>query len=104
VGSSGSGIQDLAQTIQMTETGELSPNRAVAGIGGMDAVWDGMEAVRDGTFSGKIVIYPQIANLPLTRLEDLGGILPEVAAKLGPALQWTREAEAALLGHFLVEE
>jgi len=62
-----------------------------------------MEAVRDGTFCGKIVIYPQIGNLPLTRLEDLSGSLPEVAAKLGPALQWTREAEAALLGHFLGE-
>ncbi len=75
VGSSGSGIEDLAQTVHMTETGELSPNRAVAGIGGMDAAWDGMEAVRDGTFCGKIVIYPQIGNLPLTRLEDLSGSL-----------------------------
>ncbi len=104
VGSSGSGIEDLAQTIQMTETAELSPNRAVAGIGGMDAAWDGMEAVRDGTFSGKIVIYPQIPNLPLTTLEDLGEVLPDVVAKLGPALQWTRDAEAALISHFLVED
>jgi len=103
VGSSGSAIEDLRQTIHMAQTGELSPNRAVAGIGGMNAAWDGMEAVRDGTFSGKIVIYPQIADLPLTRLEDLEGILPEVAAKLGPAAQWTTEAEAALLSHFLVE-
>lgn len=104
VGSSGSGIEDLKQTIHLTETGQLSPARAVAGIGGLEAAWDGMEAVRDGTFAGKIIIYPQISGLPLTRLEDLAQVLPEVADKLGPALLWTAEAEQALLAHFLLEK
>lgn len=104
VGSSGSGIEDLKQTIHLSQTGQLSPSRAVAGIGGMEAAWDGMEAVRDGTFAGKIVIYPQVAGLPLTRLEDLEQVLPDVAARLGPALEWTSEAEQALLAHFIVEE
>lgn len=103
VGSSGSGIADLKRTIELAQKGELTTNRAVAGIGGMNAAWDGMEAVRDATFSGKIVIYPQIADLPLTKLEDLAEILPEVAAKLGPAMAWTSEAEQTLLEHFLVE-
>lgn len=102
-GSSGSGIDDLATTITMAESGELSTNGAIAGIGGMEATWDGMAAVRDGTFPGKIVIYPQVQGLGLTRLEELGEVLPEVAAKLGPAGQWTREAEEALVKHFLVE-
>lgn len=103
VGSSGSGIEDLAEVIRRAEKGQLSTNRAVAGIGGMNAAWDGMEAVRDGTFSGKIVIYPQIADLPLTDLDDLADVLPEVAAKLGPGKQWTREAEQALLEHFVID-
>ncbi|MFP3903492.1 MAG: alcohol dehydrogenase catalytic domain-containing protein [Armatimonadota bacterium] len=102
-GSSGSAIEDLAQTLSMAEKGELSPNRAIAGVGGMDAAWDGMEAVRDGTFAGKIVIYPQVEHFPLTRLEDLDESLPDVAAKLGPAGQWTREAEQAFIAHFLQE-
>lgn len=102
-GSSGSAIEDLAQTISMTEKGELSPNRAISGIGGMDAAWDGMEAVRDGTFDGKIVIYPLVEHFPLTRLQDLGEKLPEVAEKLGPAGQWTAEAEEAFIMHFLQE-
>ena len=103
VGSSGSGIEDLAEVIRRAEKGQLSTNRAVAGIGGMNAAWDGMEAVRDGTFSGKIVIYPQIADLPLTDLDDLVDVLPDVAAKLGPGKQWTREAEQALLEHFVID-
>jgi L-sorbose 1-phosphate reductase len=102
-GSSGSGIEDLATTIRMAESRELSTNGAVAGIGGMEATWDGMEAVRDGTFPGKIVIYPQVRGLALTRLEDLAEVLPEVAEKLGPMSQWTQEAEEALIEHFLVE-
>ena len=103
VGSSGSGIEDLAEVIRRAEKGQLSTNRAVAGIGGMNAAWDGMEAVRDGTFSGKIVIYPQIADLPLTDIDNLGDVLPDVAAKLGPGKQWTREAEQALLEHFVID-
>ncbi len=102
VGSSGSGIEDLAEVLRRAENGLLSTDRAVAGIGGMSAAWEGMEAVRDGTFPGKIVIYPQIADLPLTEIDALADVLPEVAAKLGPGRQWTREAERALLEHFVI--
>ena len=52
-------------------------------------------------FPGKTVIYPQITGLPLTAVPDLAQTLPEVAAKLAPGHVWTREAEAALLEHFL---
>jgi hypothetical protein len=42
----------------------------------------GIYAVRDGRFPGKIVIYPHITDLPLTPLEELGAVLPTVAARL----------------------
>ncbi len=100
-GTSGSRIKDLQTTVGMTEAGELSPNRSVAAIGGIDAAHDGLRAVRDGLIPGKIVIYPQIAHLPLTTLSELSQRLPEVASHLGPAATWTNETEAALLRHYL---
>lgn len=100
-GSSGSAIDDLKKTLHLAETGELSTNMAVAAIGGVEAVKEGLGAVLEARFPGKTVIYPQITGLPLTALPELKNSLPEVAAKLAPGNVWTREAEAALLEHFL---
>ncbi len=100
-GTSGSRPSDLELTLHMSEAGELSPNRSVAAIGGIEAAHDGMRAVQDGSVPGKIVIYPQIEGLPLTRLDELPERLPEVAAQLGSGNTWTNEAEIALLAHFL---
>ncbi len=99
-GTSGSSIDDLRTAIAMTERGELSPNRSVAAIGGLAAARDGMQTVMEGTFPGKVVIYPQIVDLELTALPDLADKLPEVAAYLDPDGAWTKEAEAALLRKF----
>ncbi len=100
-GTSGSRIHDLEAVLHMTESGQLSTNRSVAAIGGIEATWEGMGAVQVGEVPGKIVIYPQIEGLPLTGLDELGKQLPDVAKKLGPGNSWTNEAELALLEHFL---
>jgi len=100
-GTSGSSIDDLRKTLSMTEGGELSPNRSVAAIGGICAAHEGLEGVRDAKFTGKVVIYPQFADLPLTAIEDLAQALPEVAEKLSPEGAWTKEAEQALLERYL---
>ena len=100
-GSSGSSIEDLRHTLHLAETGELSPNMAVAAIGGLEAAQEGLDGVLNSAFPGKVVIYPQIEGLPLTPLTELAKSLPEVAAKLGPDNVWTRQAEEALLKHFL---
>ncbi len=100
-GTSGSRTHDLEATLHMTEAGELSPNRSVGAIGGIEAAHEGMNAVQEGAVPGKIIIYPQIEGLPLTRLDELHEALPQVAAKLGPGSMWTNEAELALLAHFL---
>ncbi len=96
-GTSGSAIEDLQTTINMTERGELAPNRAVAAIGGVEAAWDGLHAVRDGELTGKAVIYPHVRDLPLTPLEELSEVEPEVADRLDETGAWTKEAEAELL-------
>lgn len=97
VGSSGSRPDDLEFTLRQAECGNLATNRSVAAIGGIDAVGDGVKAVKEAKFPGKTVIFPQIANLPLTAVPDLKNVLPSVAEKLEEGKFWTREAEEELL-------
>ena len=66
IGQSGSKIDDMRLMLFQAETGTLSPNRSVAAIGSLAAAWNGIKAVKEQTFPGKIVIYPNIADLPLT--------------------------------------
>ncbi|MEA3346403.1 MAG: zinc-binding dehydrogenase [Chloroflexota bacterium] len=96
IGSSGSSIEDLEYTLRKAERGELQPNGSVAAIAGIEGVWEGMQALAEGRFPGKVVIYPQIEGLGLTPLDGLRSALPEVADKLENGI-WTREAERRLL-------
>lgn len=99
-GTSGSALADQATVIAKTVAGDLSPNRSVAAVGGMEAARDGIEAMMDGRYPGKVVIFPQISGLPLISLEELKEQYPAVAAKLGEGDVWTAEAEAALVEAF----
>jgi hypothetical protein len=75
----------------------------VAAIGGVETAAEAIQSVMDGRFPGKVVVFPQIRNLPLMGLSELQEKLPEVAAKLGKDLMWTNEAEAALIEKFWVK-
>ena len=103
-GTSGSAISDLQLTLGKTEAGTLSPNGSVAAIGGIYTVKQGLEGVRDGRFPGKVVIFPQLTDLPLLALPDLKDALPSVYAQLAPGEIWTREAEKELLRLKLPDE
>jgi hypothetical protein len=83
--------------LHQAETGQLSPNRSVAAVGSLNAARDGLKAVQDTAYPGKIVIYPQIKDLPLTALADLKDQLPTVYAKLKDGREWTVEAEEEFL-------
>ncbi len=97
IGHSGSAIEDMRLMLQQAESGELSPNRSVAAIGSLAASWDGLQAVKETTYPGKIVIYPHIKDFPLTALPELRDKLPSVYAKLKDGRGWTNEAEAEFL-------
>jgi D-arabinose 1-dehydrogenase-like Zn-dependent alcohol dehydrogenase len=96
IGSSGSSIRDLEYTLRKAERGDLRPNGSVAAVAGIEGVWEGMQAVAEGRFPGKIVIYPQIEGLELTPLGDLQSVLSQVAERMEDGI-WTREAEGELL-------
>ena len=54
-------------------------------------------AVADKRFAGKIVIYPQLVDLPLLSLDAVAARYPTVAAALGTDRVWDAAAERALL-------
>jgi L-sorbose 1-phosphate reductase len=101
-GTSGSRMADQALVVEKTLMGQLSPGRSLAAVGGIDAARDGLQAMIDGRFPGKIVIFPQLRGLPLTALEDLAKDDPAIASALGEGGTWTHEAEAILFGRYWV--
>jgi threonine dehydrogenase-like Zn-dependent dehydrogenase len=101
IGHSASTIDDLRLMLNQAENGQLSPNRSVAAVGSLGAARDGLQAVNETTFPGKIVIYPNIRNMPLTAVTDLEQKLPSVYAKLREGREWTVEAEQEFLRQML---
>lgn len=99
-GTSGLTIHDQAQVMERALAGSLSPSRSVAAIGGIEAAQDGIEAMMEGRFPGKIVIFPQISGLPLLGLDELEEHLPNIAQHLGANEAWTLAAEHALIEQF----
>lgn len=97
LGSSGSSLSDMRETLARVESDELSTNASLAAIGGMEAAKVGLQAVKEGWFPGKTLIFPLIHDLPLTPLAELQEKLPTVYAKLKDGQFWTQEAEEELL-------
>ncbi len=104
IGHTASTIEDLRLMLSQTENGQLAPNRSVAAIGSLEAAKDGFDAAQKAKYPGKIVIFPQIKNFPLTALEDLKDKLPTVYAKLKNGREWTVEAEQEFLELMLPEQ
>ena len=96
IGHSASEMTDMQLVLSKWNEKQLSPNRSVAAIGSLSAARDGMKAVKDTTFAGKVVIYPNIREFPLTALPDLKEALPTVYAKLRDG-EWANEAEEEFL-------
>lgn len=101
VGSSGSSIADMRHMVVLAEQGVLDTNCAVSAVAGLDGFKAGVQAVAEGTFPGKVVIYPHIRGLGLTPLTAWKQRLPQVSAALAPGGVWTVEAEAELLRRML---
>ncbi len=95
-GTSGSRIADMQRVLEKVNSGQLETNRSVDAVCGMAGAVDGIRAVEARTMAGKIIVYPELHDLPLTPLDELGDTLPDVAAKLDDGV-WTAAAEAELL-------
>jgi len=95
-GTSGSTIRDMKLVLQKVQTNQLDTNCSVDAVSGMAGAKDGIAAVENRTLAGKIIVYPQLHDLPLTPLTELPQKFPSVA-KLLHAGQWTSAAEQELL-------
>ncbi len=97
IGHSGSEMVDMHVTLQMAADDELSRNRSVAAVGSLGAARDGLMALKNTVYPGKVVIYPNIKDFPLTGLPELKDVLPTVYARLKDGREWTNEAEEEFL-------
>jgi threonine dehydrogenase-like Zn-dependent dehydrogenase len=101
IGSSGSSMDDIKGVLRKMEAGKLATRMSLAGLGGIEATWDGIKGLRENRFPGKTVIFPHIRNLDLMAPQELDKVCPEAVSKLEPGNVWTNRAEEALLGKLL---
>lgn len=97
IGHSGSGLDDQWAVVERARQGHLLPERSVVAVGGLAQAPDGVRAMLEGRFAGKVVLYPAIPDLPLLPLSDMKTALPQVHAKLAEGRFWTPEAEDLFL-------
>jgi hypothetical protein len=77
----------------------MDTNASAGAVVGMKACAEGVAAVADGTITNKTVLYPQLLDLPLTRIEDLPKIVDfsaEVESDVRRGV-WTKQAEAEMI-------
>ena len=96
LGTSGSDVSDMRTVLRKIEEGIIDTHISLDAVTGMAGFRDAIDSVINRTSGGKIMVYPMLHDLPLTRLVDMGEKLPHVAAKLNDGI-WTKEAEEALL-------
>ncbi len=99
-GTSGSSIEDQEAVLNKALDGSLSPGLALAAVGGIEAAQNGVRALLEGDYAGKVVIFPQLSGLELQGLDELAAKEPEIAGALGPNNTWTDEAEKVLFEKF----
>jgi len=96
VGSSGSTMDDIAECLRLVAEGALPARKVIGAIAGLNALPEALQAVQSHRYPGKVVVFPQLPDLPLIGLTELHERLPEVAAHLEAGRYWTRDAERAL--------
>jgi threonine dehydrogenase-like Zn-dependent dehydrogenase len=97
MGSSGSSMSDMEECLRLTAEGILPVRRVLSAIGGLNCLPEALQAVQQHRYHGKIVIFPNLPELPLTGLEELADRLPQVAAQLESGRFWTEAAEEVLM-------
>ncbi len=95
-GTSGSRLSDMKIVLEKVLSGQLDTNCSVDAVSGMAGAIEGIRAVEAKAMAGKIIVYPQLKDMPLTPLSQLQKSYPSVAAKLNNGM-WTKEAEDELL-------
>jgi hypothetical protein len=93
----------MEKVLRLNEQGRMDTNASAGAVVGMKACSEGVQAVAEGKITNKTILYPQLPDLPLTRIQDLPGIVkfsPEVEKEVSEGL-WSQEAEKEMLDDLL---
>jgi threonine dehydrogenase-like Zn-dependent dehydrogenase len=93
IGSSGSPLSAMRDTLALTESGKLATSYSLAAVGDMGSAAKGLKALMDNTYTGKVVIFPFAHGIGLKSIKELARDLPEIQPLLLDGQYWTREAE-----------
>lgn len=96
IGTSGSTMQDMMVVLGKVLGDSLDTNLSVGAVSGMGGAIEGLDAVKNNRIAGKIIVYPDLGDFPLTTLEELVVKFPSIKAKLANG-GWTKAAEEELL-------
>ncbi len=97
VGSSGSPLDAMIRTLELTEAGKLSTNISLSAVADMDSVSKGVKAVMDGVYTGKVVVFPGARGFGIKSVEELAEEVPEIKKHLVDGKYWSNEAEAVFM-------
>jgi len=103
IGSSGSKTAHLRYTLDRAESGNLQPVTALAAVGGMKSLKEGLQAVIDAKFPGKTVIFPNCPDMPLTPVGRIAGLADGIEATLDNNGFYTLDTEKKLFKKYSVE-
>jgi L-sorbose 1-phosphate reductase len=96
IGTSGSTMEDMMVVLRKVLSDALDTNLSVGAVTGMGGAIAGLTAVKENKIAGKILVYPDLGDFPLTSLEDLVRRHPSIGPKLQDGC-WTKAAEDELL-------
>ncbi len=96
IGHSGSALEDMQMTLDKIQSKELNAGRTIAAVGSLHYGKEGLQAVKDAQYPGKVVIFNHIKEFPITPLEDFKDKLPSVYALFNNG-EWTNAAEEEFL-------
>ena len=96
IGTSGSTMEDMRVVLGKVIGNTLDTNLSVGAVCGMAGAIDGLNAVKNRTIAGKIVVYPKLGDFPLMELDALIAKFPSIAPTLSNGC-WTKASEHELL-------
>jgi threonine dehydrogenase-like Zn-dependent dehydrogenase len=96
IGSSGSKTAHLRHTLNLAESGALKPVTALAAVGGMKSLKEGLQALIDAKYPGKTVIFPNCPDMPLTAIDDISELAEGIEETLDNNGFYTLETEKKL--------
>jgi len=104
IGSSGSKTAHLRYTLERAESGALQPVTALAAVGGMKSLKEGLQAVIDAKFPGKTVIFPNCPDMPLTPIDKVSDLADGIDVTLDKNGFYTLDTEAKLFKKYSVDK